>query len=261
VGDRLNGIATNGPIARTVADAAALLDVMSGYVTGDPYWLPNPEPCFLTATNLQVGKLRVAFATALAPLGEADAACQQAVQKTVQLLEQLGHSVEPDCPDLSDLIEPFTAVWQSGVAASGIPKEALEPMNQWLLERSLTAGQYLQAVAQMQVIARRIVAFFDTYDVLVLPTYMHQIIRVGEWANLRPEETLQKVIQWAAPCPPFNASGQPVIAIPTGLDQRGLPVGVQLVGKPAAESTLIALASQLEAAKLWTQQRPPMGAE
>ncbi|MGQ9871751.1 amidase family protein, partial [Leptodesmis sp.] len=50
LGDRLNGIATNGPLARNVADAAALLDVMSGYVLGDPYWLPEPEPSFLAAT-------------------------------------------------------------------------------------------------------------------------------------------------------------------------------------------------------------------
>jgi len=256
VGDRLNGIAAIGSLARTVADAAALLDVISGYVTGDPYWLPDPNPSFLAATTQHLTPLRVAFATTLPPLGEADVVCQQAVLETVHLLEELGHAVEPGCPDFTDLIEPFTQVWQAGVGSAGIPKEVLQPMNRWLLERTSSAGEYLQAVSQMQAIARQIVAFFDSVDVLVLPTYMHPTIRVGEWADFTPEETLQKIIHWVAPCPPFNASGQPAITIPTGFDSNSLPVGVQLVGRPAAEATIISLAAQLEAAKLWSQNRP-----
>jgi amidase len=258
VGDRLSGIAVIGPLARTVADAAALLDVMSGYITGDPYWLPNPKPSFLAATTQQLSQKRVAFATTLPLLGEADSVCQQAVLETVHLLAELGHIVEPGCPDFTGLVEPFTTVWQTGVASSGIPKEMLQPMNRWLLEQTGSAGDYLQAVSQMQVMARQIVAFFDSVDVLVLPTYLHQPIRVGEWADLSPEETLHKIIQWVAPCPPFNASGQPAIALPTGFDSNGLPVGIQIVGRPAAEATLIALAAQLEAAKPWSQHRPAL---
>ena len=257
VGDRLNGIASVGPLARTVADAAALLDVMSGYVTGDPYWLPDPEPSFLAASEEGrhwQKKLRIAFATTVPPFEKADEVCQQAVLETVQILEELGHIVEPGCPDFTDLISPFTTVWQAGVAYSRVPKEALQPMNRWLLEQTGSVGDYLQAVSQMQVMARQIVAFFKSVDVLVLPTYMHPPIRIGEWANLSPEETLQKIIHWVAPCPPFNASGQPAIALPTGFDSNSLPVGVQLVGRPAAEATLIALAAQLEAVKPWNHR-------
>lgn len=260
VGDRLNGIAAIGPIARTVADAAALLDVMSGYVTGDHYWLPQPETSFFAATTAPLGNLKIAFATSLAPVGEAENECQQAVMNAVKLLTQLGHTVEPGCPDFTGLIEPFTVVWQAGVAYAGIPSEVLQPMNQWLLAQTGGAGDYLRAVSQMQAIARRIVAFFDTVDVLVLPTYMHPTIRVGEWAHLSPQETLPKIINWVAPCPPFNATGQPAIALPTGFDSRGLPIGIQLVGRPAAEATIISLAAQLEAAIGWNQQRPQLGA-
>jgi len=256
VGDHQNGIATNGSLARTVADAAALLDVMSGYITGDPYWLPDPETTFLAATAQKLNPLRIAFSTAIPPVGEADAVRQESVLKTVRHLEAMGHIVEPGCPDFSNLIEPFTKVFLAGVAAAGIPKEYLQPMNRWMVEQSGSAGEYLQAVAQMQISARRIVAFFENYDVLVLPTYLHQPLRIGEWANLPPEEILQRIIQWVAPCPPFNATGQPAIALPTGFDDIGLPVGVQLVGRPAAEATLISLASQLEAAKLWSDRRP-----
>lgn len=259
VGDRLSGISVNGPIAHTVADAAALLDVMSGYITGDPYWLQDPNPSFLAATKQNSGCLKIAFSNTLLPLGEADPICQKPVLETVQLLTEMGHKVTEACPDFNGLVEPFRLVWQSGVVAAGIPSAALDKVNKWLAENSCTTGEYLQAVAQMQIIARRIVAFFDNFDVLVLPVFMHPTIRVGEWAELPVEETLAKVVNWAAPCPPFNASGQPSIAIPMGFNSAtGLPLGVQLVGRPAAEATLISLAAQIEAAKPWMQHRPSL---
>lgn len=257
-GDRLNGISTSGPIGRTVADSAALLDAMSGYVVGDPYWLPDPVPSFLAATQTTPGHLRIAFATTIESIGAADASCHQAVLDTVHLLQSFGHSVEPGCPDMSDLVEPFTIIWQSVLSEAGIPFVFLGKMNRWLLNRSRfqSSGKYLRAVGKMQRIARRIVAFFDTVDVLVLPTYLHSTIRVGEWATLRPSQTLEKIIHWVAPCPPFNATGQPGVTIPTGFDQNGVPIGIQLIGRPAADATLIALAAQIEAAKPWSQHRP-----
>jgi amidase len=258
VGDRVAGIATNGPIGRTVADAAALLDVMSGYVTGDPYWLADPEPSFLAATQEKLSNLRIAFSTNIPPLGEADANCQQGVLQTVKLLEQFGHTIEEKCPDFSGLVEPFQVVWQAGVAASGIPAEALQPVNRFLLARTGSVGEYLQAISQMQIVARQIVAFFDTVDVLVLPVYLHSPIRVGEWANLTPEETFANIVRWVAPCPGANATGQPAIALPVGFDSNGLPISVQLIGKPAAETTLISLAAQIEAANPWIQHRPAL---
>jgi amidase len=258
LGDRVSGIAVNGPIARTVADAAALLDVMSGYITGDPYWLADPEPSFLAVTKEKPNSLRIAYATSIPPLGEADTTCQQGVLQTVQLLQELGHTVEQKCPDFSGLVEPFQVVWQTSVAASGIPAEVLQPVNRLLLARTGSAGEYLKAVYQMQAVARQIVTFFETIDVLVLPVYLHSPIRVGEWANLSPEETFQKIVHWVAPCPAANATGQPALVVPVGFDEQGLPMSVQLVGRPAAEATLINLAAQIEAAKPWIQHRPAL---
>ncbi len=256
IGDSLSGLATNGPIGRTVADAAALLDIMSGYITGDPYWLPDPNPSFLTAATEKPETLRIAFTTNIPPIGEADASCQQGVLQTVQLLQELGHIVEQKCPDFTELVEPFQMVWQSSVSVLGLPAEALQPMNRWLLARTGSAGEYLRAVYKLQAVSRQIIAFFDNVDVLVLPVYMHSPIRVGEWAHLSPEETFQNIIHWVVPCPPANATGQPAIALPVGFDNNNLPISVQLVGKPAAEATLIRLAAQLEAAKPWIQYRP-----
>ncbi|MGD1914175.1 MAG: amidase [Rivularia sp. (in: cyanobacteria)] len=256
VGDRLSGIATNGPIGRTVADTAALLDAMSGYVTGDSYWLPEPDKSFLTASQEKVGNLRIAFCTSIPPLGEADANCHQSVMETVKLLEEFGHTVEEKCPDISALVEPFQIVWQANVAASAVPVDILQPLNRWLLSRNCDAGEYLRAVYQMQMVARKIVMFFDTIDVLVMPVYLHSPIRIGEWAQLSPEETFENIIRWIAPCPAANATGQPAMSLPVGFDEKGLPIAVQLIGKPAAEATLISLAAQLEAANPMYEKRP-----
>jgi amidase len=256
VGDRMGGIAVNGPIARTVADAAAMLDVISGYITGDPYWLPNPEPSFFASTQAKTQSLKIAFSTSIHPLGDADTNCKQGVLKTVKLLAEMGHKIAEKCPDMSGLVKPFQIVWQSGVAASRIPPEALQPLNKFLLSRTGSAGEYLQALAQMQIVSRQIVAFFDNIDVLVLPVYLHSPIKIGEWQNLTPEETFQNIIKWVAPCPIANATGLPAIAIPVGFDSNGLPMSVQLIGKPAAESTIISLAAQLETANPWIQHRP-----
>jgi len=258
VGDFQSGISTDGPLARTVTDAAALLDIMSGYILGDPYWLPAPNPSFLAATQQPPKSLKIAIATSVLPIDKISPDCEQAVKNTVKLLEQLGHQIEPINLDFSDIIEPFILVWKSGVASAGIPPEYLGSVNQWLIETQITAGQYLQAVSKMQVGGRQIVASLSPFDIVVLPTYMSPAIRVGEYAQLSPEETLQRITEWISPCPGFNVSGQPAIAIPTGFTPEGLPVGVQLVGKPATEATLIALAAQLEALQPWENHRPPM---
>ncbi len=258
VGENLAGLAVDGPIARTVADAAAMLDVISGYVPGDPYWLPDPQPSFLDATKVKLDSLKIAFSTSIIPFGEADPNCKQGVLTTINLLAQLGHKITEKCPDFSSLIEPFKSVWQSGIAAAGIPSAALQPLNRWLLGKNGSLVEYLQALKQMQMVSRQIVAFFDSVDILVLPVYLHSPIRIGEWADLTVEETFAKIAHWVAPCPVANATGLPAIALPVGFDTNGLPISVQLIGKPAAESTLISLAAQLETANPWIQHRPAL---
>ncbi|HEY9879565.1 MAG TPA: amidase [Leptolyngbyaceae cyanobacterium] len=259
VGERLNGLAVNGPLGRTVADTAALLDVLSGYVVGDPYWLPDPNPSFREGAKPPSKPLKIGFATKLAPIGEADSICRQAVYDTVQFLEDSGHYAEEiTFPDLTDLIEPFTIVWQCVLTEVGVPWIVMEKMNRWLYWRAwrIRSGRYLQAVAKLQQVARRVVEVCQPYDVVILPVYMHPPIRIGEWRKLPPNKILQNVINWIAPCPPFNASGQPALSVPTGFCPNGLPLGVQLVGRPGDEMTLFSLAAQIEQARPWSQHRP-----
>jgi amidase len=256
-GEKLSGLVAEGTLARTVADAAALLDVMAGYILGDPYWLPAPSSSFLDATKQPIRSLKIGFATTIKPIGVADPIGEGAVRETVQLLEDLGHQIEPIELDFSDLLEPLITVWQASVDV-GIPGIFLGKLNRWLVRRSRSrsSGMYLQALMKLQTIARRIVTDLSRVDVLVLPILMHPTIRVGEWKKLRSAKEFEKIVNWVAPCPPFNVTGQPAIAIPTGFTPDGLPVGVQLVGRPGDETTLIALAAQLEAVKPWSHHRP-----
>lgn len=123
VGDRLSGLGTHGILTRTVADAAAFLDIAAGYVTGDPYWLPHPPVPFLAATTETLPALKIGLVTSFLPLGEPAPECQQSVGKIAQQLEAMGHMIVPQTLDLSSLIAPFTTVWASAVAASGIPPQ------------------------------------------------------------------------------------------------------------------------------------------
>ncbi|MBD2771773.1 amidase [Iningainema tapete] len=257
LGEKLGGFGVEGTLGRTVADAAALLDVMSGYVLGDPYWLPPPSISFLEATKQVPTDLRIGFATTIEPIGAAHPDCTQAVVETVQLLETLGHSTEQIDLNFSKLLEPLTIIWQATVDV-GVPGIFLGKLNRLLLKRSRSrpSGAYPQAMMKLHEIARQIICDLNRFDVLVLPVVMHPTIRVGEWAKLRAAKELEKIVQWIAPCPPFNVTGQPAISIPAGFTPDGLPLGVQLVGRPRDETTIIALAAQLEAAKPWSHNRP-----
>ncbi|MGB3240444.1 MAG: amidase family protein, partial [Geitlerinemataceae cyanobacterium] len=250
------GFAAYGSLARTVADAAALLDVMSGYIPGDPYWLPDPNPSFLEASRQSPGLLRIGVVTEFEGFGKPELAWEKAVLDTAKRLEKLGHTVADRSFNAYDLIDPFTVIWKSSIAAARIPVDLLDSINRWNLENAVSVGTFIQARNQVHIIARRIVSSFQDIDVLLLPTNLHSAIRIGEWEEFSPEETLSKVIRWIFPCPPFNATGQPSIALPAGFDDKGLPLSVQLVGKPAAESMLIRLAAQLEIDRPWSGDRP-----
>lgn len=257
IGDYQNGIATNGTISRTVADGAALLDVISGYVTGDPYWLNNPEIPFSEIIKQEGKPLRIAFSTHIPNLTQTSAEYKEMIKQMAQNLEGLGHTVIEACPDVSPLVEPFKRIWESGVPYTGFPLEVLSPLNQYLAKQSGSAGAYLQAVTQMQIISRSIVGFFESFDVLLLPVFSHPPIKIGEWADLTPSETVDRVVNWIAPCPLANATGLPAMALPTGnVDQNGLPMSFQLIGKPTDEATLLQLATQLEQAQFCRVDRP-----
>jgi amidase len=104
-----------------------------------------------------------------------------------------------------------------------------------------------------------VVRFFERYDVLISPTVATSPVRVGQFKD--PDQPLNEFFM-AGTFAPFtsiwNTTGQPAVSVPLARDEMGLPVGVQVVGRPGDEATLIRLSAQLEAARPWRDRRPPV---
>lgn len=249
-GDMMGGLAVNGPLGRSVGDAAFLLDALAGPMAGDwmpPPWDPPPSFAACAAAPAQApGPLRVAYALQVAPFKPVSAPCAAAVRALLARLVDGGAMVEEIALSCEEWIDPFTVLWRAEVAAAGIPRALLEPMNQWLLDQEDSAGVYVRSRHQLQRLGRSLLNQLAPFDLLVLPPCSRPAIPLQAWATLSPQETLEQIIQWIAPSPFFNVTGQPVLSLPTGQTPTGLPLGVQLVGRPGDEAGLIRWATWLE---------------
>jgi amidase len=273
LGDSSLGI--DGMLTRTVADTAAILDVLAGYEPGDATWAPPPLELFAEAAAREPGSLRIA-ATTLPPIPDAvvDPACAGAVAGAAELLRSLGHEVEEVTPpwQIEGLSELFGAVFSvhislsiaySGMVAGREPTaEDMEPMS-WAIfsmVKKLGAVESMAAVVQLQSHTRRLVSFLEPYDALLTPALAERPLPLGTLDTAAPEpmSTFTRSGLFTPFTPVFNASGQPGISVPLYEGEDGLPLGVQIVGRPAGEGALLALAGQLEEARPWAQRRAPL---
>jgi amidase len=260
------GLGTSGPIARTVRDAAALLDVMAGYEPGDGYVAPAPERPFLAEADVEPGRLRIAVTADPPSPVPVDPSCTAAVVAAAGLLEELGHDVFEQMPpwQTDEMIVHFIRVWQVGPATSGVDDlSQLEPINRMLAEsaRTTPSPQHASSIMELQQIARRTVAFWNGVDVVVTPTLALQPVPIGwTWQGTDgdPHRAFAAQTLFTPFTPLVNVTGQPAMSLPLTWSDAGLPIGVQLIGRPFAEATLIRLASQLEQARPWRDRRPPI---
>lgn len=264
VGEAWAGFSTEGPLARTVADAAALLDVMSGYEIGDPYWAPDPERPFVEEVGVDPGKLRVGLLTD-APTGvPVDEACVAAARDAASLLESLGHNVIPVDVDWidPDLTSHFIKIVQTSTAyyRGFVDIATVEPVNRALAEagEQTSSMAYIHARLALQDVAREAVRQFQEIDVLLTPTLALPPVPLG-WMFEDPDPWAQLVRagMFIPFTPMANITGQPAVSLPLFWSDEGLPIGVQLVGRPADEATLIRVSAQLEEARSWKDKTPP----
>jgi amidase len=273
LGDSSLGI--DGMLTRTVADTAAILDVLAGYEPGDATWAPPPAAPFAQLAQADPGRLRIA-ATTLPPVPDArvDPMCARAVADAAELLRSFGHDVrEVDPPWQADgLRELFGMVFSnhialsiaySGIVAGREPTaDDMEPMSWAIFSmiQKLSAVQGMGAVVQLQAFARRLVAFLAPYDALLTPALAERPLPIGTLDTAAPEplSTFTRSGLFTPFTPVFNATGQPGVSLPLFEGEDGLPLAVQLVGRPAGEGALLALAAQLEDAVPWAGRRPAM---
>jgi amidase len=263
-GDSLFGFGTDGPITRTVRDAAGALDAMAGYETGDPCWAPPPSRPFVEEVGAEPGRLRIAFSLRPAVEAELEPEVADAARDTAKLLESLGHVVEEVDPGWFDptLSSSFLTIFQ-GLSADflDLDLDNVEPLNRMLAEsaRATSMVDYIRAGTALAASVRSIMSLWDDYDVLLTPT-MPVTPRPAGWMFEDPDPWAQlarasMIVAFTAPA---NASGQPAVSLPLHWSSQGLPIGSQLIGAPAGEATLIRLSARLEEARPWAHRRPPL---
>jgi amidase len=258
------GLSTSGPLARTVRDAAALLDVMRGYEPGDSYVAPVPPRSYLDECDEAADDLRIAVTSTPPTAVPVDAECVAAVESAAALLSDLGHDVVEATPPWGsdEMILDFIRVWSVGPATAGVDDlSLLEPINRALAEqaRETPSPVYVAAVMRLQALTRKILRFWDEFDVVLTPTLALTPTPTGwtfEESGGDPMAAFFRQTLWTPFTPLINVTGQPAASLPLAWSAAGLPIGIQFVGRPYDEATLIRLAAQLEEARPWAGRFP-----
>lgn len=239
---------TCGPLARSVDDAAALLDAMIDLpADGVGFWEQSKRP---------PSPLRVHYATDV-HIVETSSDVRAAVERAAKILGDLGHHVEAK-PSLAGVTtDEFLPIWQELVAGVPVADWTLtQPVTRWLRE----AGKNLQRAtvsAGIASIAERVLKLFGDADVWLTPTVAVAPPPIGAWRDLSPPDVFAHAAQLGAFTAPFNVSGQPAISLPAGLSSQGHPIGVQIVGRRGEDATVLALARMLEPALGWHGRSAP----
>lgn len=253
------GLSVNGPIARSVKDAALFLDVTTT--------MPGPDGGFVGAAAREPGRLRIALSTKVPPPLIANIGKEQraAVDEAGALLRELGHDVVARDPDY-----PPAAIYANYLPRyfRGIYNDVRLLPHQDRLEKrtrnmarigSLLSDRRMANVrAGESALAARIQSIFDDVDVVITPGNATGPSRIGAYQRRGAISSLLLVSRRVPFFEIWNLTGQPAAAVPWGLDRNGVPLSVQLVGRPRDEATLLALSAQIEATRPWAQRRPPV---
>jgi amidase len=266
-GGDVTGLGTNGPLARTVRDAAAMLDAMAGQVLGDPAWAP-PLPdgeTFLGWADREPGRLRIGrFCESASPDVELGPEVRAAFDDASRLLAGLGHEIENVPTGLlgDDVLPAFERVWALSGTTLPVPPDRvgdLRPLTRELRRRglALSAQDAMEALLALRLFPRRFLQATARYDVLLAPVCTMTPRPVG-WFDADGDGAgdFERQKRYAAFTALFNVTGQPAVSVPLYWTEAGLPVGSMLVGRPADDATLLALSAQLEAARPWAHRHP-----
>jgi amidase len=261
-----HGLSVAGSVTRTVIDTALWLDTVAGPAEGDADRADPPQRPFAESARSAPGKLRVAVSTRPPIPGTkvADSA-KAAVAETADVLRSLGHDVTERDPNRPELRTCFLPRWVRGIAddaAAMDDPERLEARTKSLASIGRRIGDrgLRRARERERGIAERINAVFDHCDVLLTPTLAHAPHPVGRYDGRGWLPAVWAAANFTPFTTPWNTTGQPAMSIPAPSLRDGLPMAVELVGRPSDEATLISLAAQLEAEVGWPDRRPPAAA-
>ncbi len=258
-----HGLAVNGCLSRNVLDTALWLDITAGG-SQEPGAPPLPDRPFVEAAKTPPGKLKVAYST-LAPRAAAPPTVsddvKQAVFDAAELMRSLGHDVAQQDPAWGGIGNNIAPRFLRGVAdtVDEVPHpERLERRTRGFgkLGRTIPDAIYERALRGREVDAARVNAIFNSYDVLITPVMGGTAIPVRRWEGQGALRTALGMSRFYPYCVPWNHLGNPAMSVPAGFADDGMPLAVQVIGRPGDESTLLSLAAQLEAERPWAQERP-----
>jgi amidase len=254
------GLSTTGPIARTVRDAALMLDAMAGMVPGDPYAAPLPTRPFVEEISAHPKKLRLAVINKSA-LGTLDAETLAGLESACAVFREMGHSVEAIALDPGERLVNFARMIVSAAtsALTIANPEQMDPLARGTYElgKQISAADYIRAVGGMHGASREIVHALMPYDALLAPTITRPAVKLGTLPS-SAATAVDELYAWIAFTFPFNSTGQPAISLPNGFSKAGLPLALQIVGRPGDEAGMIALAAEFERARPWKDRHPAM---
>jgi len=255
------------PLARTVRDVALMLNVIAGHDRRDAFALPDDGVDYLAECNEPLGgtrggtPVRIAWSTDLG-FAPVEPETREIVETAARAFSEIGLTVEEATPDLGDpsvILKTLYGGAQAGAhaARSAEQKAQMDPELVAYAEASasLTVVEYLRAVAARQAMVDALRRFFERYDLLLTPTLGLPAFPLGV---VGPSEVAGRKVThlgWTL-CYPFNYSGQPAVSIPAGWTARGLPVGLQIVGRRLEDALVLRAAAAFEALRPWAARRP-----
>ncbi len=262
-----SSLLVSGPLARTVRDAALLLQVMSGPDPRDPISLPDTGEDFVAACDRPLGRLRLAWSPDLgfAPVDPRVLAVAERAARA--FADDLGCVVETASPGFDDPARLFlglTAPLRNAEMGHYLERWA-DQMDPLLVERlrmaqEVSATEYERLQQRRTELYHQVRRFFERFDLLLTPTVSLPPFPIN--APYPPSEVagrpLNTPVDWFAFTYPFNLTGHPAISVPAGWTDDGLPIGLQIVGPRNADAAVLCAAAAFEAAHPWAQRRPPL---
>lgn len=250
-----------GPMTRTVADTAALLDVITGFDPRDWSAMPTPPSPFHSRLDGGVAGLRIAYSPNLG-FGHNEPEVDIAVRTAVQVLADAGADVDEIDPNITDPVQAFHVLWFSGEAKvlegrlSGA--DQIDPGLRRTAElgASYSASDYLDATAVRMRLGAQMGRFHQTYDVLITPTLPLTAFPVGQ--DVPDGSTSPDWTSWATYSYPFNLTQQPALSVPCGLSSAGLPIGLQVVGPRHADALVLRVGQAYQSATDWHRRVPAL---
>ena len=266
-GEGWGGLVAEHVISKSVRDSAWFLDLTNGPSLGDPYFAPPPSESYLENLDSPPKKLKIAYTTSSLSGEESSQECVAAVQKTLVLLESMGHELveQKICFDyektqhhihnliicnLKGDLEAFESA-----RGSRIRSEELEALSYRIHTAApvISGYEYVKSIRYLHSLSRNLAGKFEQFDMFLTPTLATPppLLNVLRMDTSSFEEYWRKLFRVNPFCGIFNVTGQPAASIPMHITDERLPVGVQIAGKYADEERLLKLCRQLELASPW----------